>query len=183
MSPPRLKRRVSHEQRRRDFRFLARFRKLLGDHSGVTLERLRGCVRSGNWRRRPVPGMPAQEESINSCISTRLSFQRAAPLAATAIGDVSRMARREPVAGVGAERASRRAPGNGAVYPYALSIGSGCGAALGIGCGGPHSAPSRSHFVYEVFTLEIDQYGASTWTAQALPALRRGAVVFRVVPA
>jgi uncharacterized protein (DUF983 family) len=104
MSPPRLKRRVSHEQRRRDFRFLARFRKLLGDHSGVTLERLRRCVRSGNWRRRPVPGMPAQEESINSCISTRLSFQRAAPLAATAIGDVSRMARREPVAGVGAER-------------------------------------------------------------------------------
>ena len=36
-------------------------------------------------------------------------------------------------------------------------------------------------FVYDAFPLEIDRYGASAWTAQALSALRRGAAVFRVV--
>jgi hypothetical protein len=30
----------------------------------------------------------------------------------------------------------------------------------------------RHAFVDDAFPLEIDQYGASAWTAQALPALR-----------
>jgi hypothetical protein len=35
---------------------------------------------------------------------------------------------------------------------------------------------------HDAFPLEIDQHGASARTAQALPALRRGATVFLVVP-
>ena len=35
--------------------------------------------------------------------------------------------------------------------------------------------------LYDAFPLEIDQHGASARTAQALPALRRGATVFRMV--
>ena len=38
-------------------------------------------------------------------------------------------------------------------------------------------------FVYDAFPLDIDWSGASAWTAQALSALRRGAAVFRLVPA
>ena len=37
-------------------------------------------------------------------------------------------------------------------------------------------------FVYDAFPLEIGHYGASARLAQALPALRRRATVFRVVP-
>jgi hypothetical protein len=36
-------------------------------------------------------------------------------------------------------------------------------------------------FMYEAVPLEIDHYGASARTAQALPALRGGAAVLRLV--